>query len=72
MYFVTKKETSSIFQYILVLLVAIGFSYGVKLFYEYGLKTHQQNRISLWLRLEKDPAKLEKMKKAEAYNLNSV
>ena len=61
--------THSIFQYILVLLLAIGFSYGVKLFYEYGLKPHQQNRISLWLRLEKDPAKLESMKKEEAYNL---
>jgi rod shape determining protein RodA len=69
MYFLRKKKRSSIFQYILVLLVAIGFSYGVKLFYQYGLKTHQQNRISLWLRLEKDPAKLESMKKEEAYNL---
>ncbi|WP_282041054.1 rod shape-determining protein RodA [Winogradskyella flava] len=64
-----KKKRESIFQYILVLLVAVGFSYGVKLFYEHGLKAHQQNRISLWLRLEKDPVKLERMKKAEAYNL---
>lgn len=68
-YFLRKKKRGSIFQYILVLLVSIGFSYGVKLFYENGLKAHQQNRISLWLRLEKDLAKLERMKKEEAYNL---
>ncbi|RED47191.1 rod shape determining protein RodA [Winogradskyella eximia] len=68
-YFFRKKKRGSILQYMIVLLVSVSFSYGVKLFYEHGLKTHQQNRISLWLRLEKDPAKLERMKKAEAYNL---
>jgi len=68
-YFIRRKKRNSILQYIIVLIVATGFSYGVKLFYEHGLKSHQQNRISLWLRLEKDPAKLEKMKKEEAYNL---
>ncbi len=68
-YFLRKKKRGSIFQYIIVLIISIGFSYGVKLFYEHGLKAHQQNRISLWLRLEKDPAKLERMKKEEAYNL---
>jgi len=69
LYFFRKKKRTSVIQYALVLLVAIGFSYGVKLFYQHGLKIHQQNRISLWLRLEKDPVKLEKMRKAEAYNL---
>lgn len=68
-YFLRKKKRGSILQYIVVLLVCTSFSYGVKLFYLHGLKTHQQNRISLWLRLEKDPTKLERMKKAEAYNL---
>ncbi len=68
-YFIKRKKRGSILQYIIALLIAIGFSYGVKLFYEYGLKPHQQNRISLWLRLEKDPVKLESMKKEEAYNL---
>ena len=52
-----------------ILFLKAVFAYGVKLFYEHGLKVHQQNRISLWLRLEKDPVKLEQMKKAEAYNL---
>lgn len=68
-YFFRRKKRASIIQSIVILLVCVSFSYGVKLFYEHGLKEHQQNRISLWLRLEKDPAKLEKMKKEEAYNL---
>jgi len=68
-YFIRKKKRASILQYIAVLIVSIGFSYGVKLFYQHGLKIHQQNRISLWLRLEKDPTKLEQMKRDEAYNL---
>lgn len=68
-YFFRKKKRGSLLQYIVVLILCISFSYGVKLFYEHGLKPHQQNRISLWLRLEKDPTKLERMKKAEAYNL---
>ncbi|MDP5082158.1 MAG: rod shape-determining protein RodA [Winogradskyella sp.] len=68
-YFLRKKKRASILQYLAVLVVCVGFSYGVKLFYEHVLKPHQQNRISLWLRLEKDPSKLERMKKVEAYNL---
>jgi len=69
LYFFKKKKRGSIFQYAAILIVATTLSYGVKLFYQHGLKAHQQNRISLWLRLEKDPAKLERMKKEEAYNL---
>jgi len=68
-YFFRRKKRASIIQSIVILLICVTFSSGVKLFYEHVLKPHQQNRISLWLRLEKDPAKLEKMKKEEAYNL---
>jgi len=68
-YFFRKKKRASILQYILVLVLSVGFSYGVKLFYQHGLKTHQQNRITIFLRLEKDPVKLEQMRKREAYNL---
>ena len=68
-YFFRKKKRASILQYILVLILSVGFSYGVKLFYQHGLKTHQQNRITIFLRLEKDPVKLEQMRKREAYNL---
>ena len=68
-YFLKRKKRGLLFKPLIVLIICTFFSFGIKLFYENGLKTHQQNRISLWLRLEKDPAKLEQMKKAEAYNL---
>lgn len=68
-YFFRRKKRASIIQSVVILLVCVSFSAGVRLFYDHVLKPHQQNRISLWLRLEKDPIKLEKMKKEEAYNL---
>lgn len=68
-YFFRKTKRASILQYILALGIAVGFAYGVKLFYQHGLKEHQQNRITIFLRLEKDPFKLEQMRKREAYNL---
>ena len=69
MYFFRRKKRASFIQSTVILLTCIIFSAGVKLFYNHVLRPHQQNRISLWLRLEKDPAKLEQMKKEEAYNL---
>jgi rod shape determining protein RodA len=68
-HFLAKKKVR-IFQSIFMLLAAIGIAYGVKFFYQSILKPHQQDRISLWLRLEKDPEKLELMKRTFAYNLN--
>lgn len=68
-YFFSKKKLR-IFQSVFILIVAVGISFGVKFFYQSILKPHQQDRISLWLRLEKDPVKLEQMKKTFAYNLN--
>ena len=68
-YFFRRKKRASLVQSIVVFLICLSFSSGVKLFYDHILKPHQQNRISLWLRLEKDPLKLERMKKEEAYNL---
>ena len=68
-FFRRKQKRISILQTISVFVVCIVFASGVKLFYQNVLKPHQQNSISLWLRLEKDPVKLEQMKKEEAYNL---
>lgn len=68
-YFLGKKK-SSLPQSIFVLIVSIAISFGVKFFYQNILKPHQQDRISLWLRLEKDPVKLQQMKQTFAYNLN--
>lgn len=69
LYMLLRKKKASILQYTALFFLIIGLIYGIKWFFDNGLKVHQQNRISLWLRLEKDPIKLEKMKKAEAYNL---
>ena len=68
-YFFNKKKLR-IFQAIFILIAALAVSFGVKFFYQSILKPHQQDRISLWLRLEKDPKKLEQMKRTFAYNLN--
>lgn len=64
------KKKPAIFKSILALLFCAGLAFIVKFFYQDILKPHQQDRISLWLRLEKDPEKLEQMKKTFAYNLN--
>jgi rod shape determining protein RodA len=69
-YFFRKKKRISLLQPLVILALCIGFSFGVKLFYENILKPHQKDRISLWLRLEKDPQKLFEMKKTILYNLN--
>jgi len=68
-HFFTRKRPPLI-QPILILIACIVLSSGIKFFYQNVLKPHQQDRISLWLRLEKDPVKLEMMKKTFAYNLN--
>ncbi len=69
-HFFLKKKKGSILQPIFISLVCIVFSFGVHLFYNNILQPHQQDRISLWLRLEKDPEKLEQMKRTILYNLN--
>lgn len=70
MFYVKRKRRQSILQYLIALVVFTAFSFGVKFFYESILKPHQQNRISLWLRLEKDPEKLAEMKQTILYNLH--
>ena len=68
--FILRKRKPPILKSLIVIVVGIGIAFGVKFFYTSILKPHQQDRISLWLRLEKDPAKLEQMKKTILYNLN--
>ena len=69
-HFFIRKKKKSIFQPIIISLICIVLSFGIQFFYTNILQPHQQDRISLWLRLEKDPAKLEQMKKTILYNLN--
>ena len=68
-HFLSKKRPRLI-QSVFILIAAFIVSFGVKFFYQSVLQPHQQDRISLWLRLEKDPKKLEQMKRTFAYNLN--
>lgn len=69
-YHFLSKNKLRIHQSVLIGIVALSVSFGVKFFYQNILQSHQQDRISLWLRLEKDPIKLKKMKQTFAYNLN--
>jgi len=69
-HFFIKKKKGSILQPIFISIICLVFSFGVHFFYNNILQEHQQDRISLWLRLEKDPQKLEQMKRTILYNLN--
>jgi rod shape determining protein RodA len=69
-HFFIKKKKGTILNPIFISLICIAFSFGVHFFYSNILQPHQQDRISLWLRLEKDPVKLEQMKRTILYNLH--
>ncbi len=69
-YYFTLKRKSSFIQPIIVLILSAVLAFGVRFFYDNLLPAHQKDRITIWLSLEKDPDKLEKMKKTVAYNLN--
>ena len=58
-YHFTRKKKPTILQPIIITIACLVISFGVQFFYGNILKPHQQDRISLWLRLEKDPAKIE-------------
>ncbi len=70
MHFFAKRKRPMLIQSIGIFLLCIGITFGVKYFYTDILKEHQQDRISLWLRLESDPAKLKELKQTILYNLN--
>ena len=65
-----KRKKKKIRGILTLLICSIGLSIGVQWAYNNVLQKHQQNRIGLWLRLEKDPLKLEAMKRNISYNLN--
>ena len=69
-HFFLKKKKGTILNPIFISLICIAFSFGIQFFYSSVLQPHQQDRISLWLRLEKDPEKLEQMKRTILYNLH--
>lgn len=65
-----KKKKRKFIQPLMISLVGIFLAVGVQFFYSKVLQQHQQDRISVWLRLEKDPVKLEAMKRDISYNLH--
>ncbi len=69
LYFFKHKKRNKGFTIVLLSILMIGFSLSVNYIYKNKLPPHQKDRISLWLRLEKDSDKLERMRKTYAYNL---
>jgi rod shape determining protein RodA len=69
-HFINRSKKGSILNPIAISLISIVFVLGVTFFYQKILQKHQQDRISVWLRLEKDPDKLEAMKRNITYNLH--
>lgn len=70
MYFFSKRKRFMLIETIGIFLLCVGIAFGVNYFYNNILKEHQQDRISLWLRLESDPEKLRELKQTILYNLN--
>ena len=69
-YFFIRGKKKRILQPILLTLACTAFAFGVRYFYTDILPPHQQDRITIWLRLEKDPEVLERMRQSISYNLN--
>ena len=68
LFFKRKKKK---FKGILTIFIfSIGLSYSIQWAFNNILQNHQQDRIGLWLRLEKNPEKLQAMKRNISYNLN--
>ena len=65
-----KRKKKKISGPLLVLTLCSGLSFGTEWSFDNVLQKHQQDRIELWLRLEKDPEKLRIMRRNISYNLN--
>jgi rod shape determining protein RodA len=68
LFFKKKKKKFGVALWILI--VSIGLGFATEWSYNNVLQKHHQDRIGLWLRLEKDPVKLKEMKLNISYNLN--
>ncbi len=70
LFLLLKKKTFKvpIFPMASVVVVAILFSLSVNFVFNNVFEQRHRDRFSLWLRLEKDPAKLEKIRKTIGYN----
>jgi rod shape determining protein RodA len=57
-----------IFPLLIVFIITIAFSLSVNFVFNNVFEQRHRDRFSLWLRLEKDPAKLEQIRKTIGYN----
>lgn len=65
-----KNKRTPALPFIFTLIGCMVFSFSVRFIYDNVFEQRHRDRFSLWLRLEKDPAKLEKIKKTIGYNTN--
>lgn len=63
-----RKFKMPIFPLVLVVVVTILFSLSVNFVFNNVFEQRHRDRFSLWLRLEKDPNKLEQIRKTIGYN----
>ncbi|EGV43445.1 rod shape-determining protein RodA [Bizionia argentinensis JUB59] len=68
-YHITRRKKPQILKTFSIILACLVLSFAVEFLYENILQIHQKDRISLWLRLEKDPAKIQEMQRDILYNL---
>src|SRR5690554_56729 len=68
-YHFTRRKKPAIIKTIFAIIACIVLSSGVEFLYDNILQAHQKDRISLWLRLEKDPVRIAEMRRDILYNL---
>ena len=70
LFFMVKKASLRvpILPMIIALIIAVGFSFSVRFIFDNVFEQRHRDRFALWLRLEKDPEKLEEIRKTIGYN----
>ncbi len=66
--FKNKNIKIPILPVVIGFIVSIAFSMSVQFIYDHVFEQRHRDRFGLWLRLEKDPEKLEEIKKTIGYN----
>ncbi len=65
-----KGKRVRLWPFIIGAVVSVFFSFSVKFIFDHVFEQRHRDRFNLWLRLEKDPEKLEEIKKTIGYNTN--
>ncbi|MCV6630798.1 MAG: rod shape-determining protein RodA, partial [Flavobacteriaceae bacterium] len=66
--FKAKQQKIPTVPVILIYIACVAFSFSSQFIYDHVFKQRHRNRFSLWLKLEKDPEKLEEIRKTIGYN----